>query len=252
MDPKVQNLGKAKSGKLLPVYIVGLLMAIVLLYLTVFPPCFFYGRMSDELKDSELFDDMASGKSFCFLGDSISAGTETKGISWHHHLDQYIEGSISEISRSGWTSDSLVEVMEDIPAADVYVIAIGINDVIFCDQGYGAPSAEEYTDTLEILADHLKNISPDARFYFITPWIFFGFPEDIQARRIEYSDALAVWCKDEGYICIDPNPIIGSVIEKKGQKRYMYNDFHPNARRGVGLFSYAVLMTEHQRRVESL
>ena len=251
MDHKAQKHVKTGFSKLTPVYIIGLLMAIVLLFVTLNPPCFFYGRMNDDLKDSELFDDMASGKSFCFLGDSITAGTLTRGVSWHHHLDKYIKGHISDFSCDGWTSQSLVDAMEDIPASDVYVIAIGINDVLFSDQGLGASTAEEYIGNLKILADHLKENSPSAKFYFITPWIFYDFPENFRSRRLIYTDALAEWCEEEGYICVDPNPIIDSVIEKDGIKRYMANNFHPNVVRGVGLFSYAVLEAEHQRRIKT-
>ena len=38
----------------------------------------FYGGMTDELKDSEFFEDLQSGRSICFLGDSITAGTDQR------------------------------------------------------------------------------------------------------------------------------------------------------------------------------
>ena len=112
------------------IHILPIIVAVILtasLLITVFiHPCFFYS----DLKDSELFDDMQSGRSFCFLGDSITNGTMSDGIPWYHHLEKYIKGDVLNLSHSGWTSDNLVAEKENIPEADLYVIAIGVNDVV--------------------------------------------------------------------------------------------------------------------------
>ena len=67
-----------------------------------------YGGMNEELKDSELYIDMKSGKSFCFLGDSITNGTAINGISWYQPLIPYIKGSISDLSYGGWRVSDLI------------------------------------------------------------------------------------------------------------------------------------------------
>ena len=41
-----------------------------------------YGGVTKELKGCDFYDDMRSGKSFCFLGDSITAGNEIEGLTW--------------------------------------------------------------------------------------------------------------------------------------------------------------------------
>lgn len=227
-----------------------LLLLTVLLYLIyIFSPlpCFSYGVLTNELKDSELYGDMQSGKSFCFVGDSITCGSEAYGTPWYRHLEKHITGDVSNFSHGGWTSKVLVRYEDNIPEADIYVIAIGINDVLFFDKSYSAHDAEEYILALEELTDYLEQRSPGAKFYYITPWPAFDRPEEVNTRFDEYIDALKGWCSDNGKICIDPRPYIIEVVEAEGQERYMFNTFHPNKRRGVGLYAYAVMQAEHQR-----
>jgi hypothetical protein len=164
-----------------------------------------YSGMTTELKNSELYEDMQSGKSVCFLGDSI-------------------------------------------PSADIYVIAIGINDVIYLDDGMGAGSPENFIANLEELTNIIRAISPEAKMYFITPWPFVNFPDHIDEYRIEFSNALCAWCNGTDRIAIDPYPVIMEILDSEGTSKYMFNDFHPNTPDGVGLFSYAVLQQEHLRR----
>ncbi len=200
-----------------------------------------YGGMTDELKNSELFEDLQSGRSVCFLGDSITAGTEINGIHWYDPLTPYIKGSISNLSTGGWMVQYLIEQATAIPNADIYVIAIGINDVIFRNAVKSAQTPEEFAQRCSLLADTIKGISPDAKLYFIAPWTFIGQSEDINDLGNSFRDALKDMCAGSGYQYINPDPVITSVIYAEGYDKYMYNDFHPNASEGVGLYSYAVL-----------
>lgn len=228
-----------------------LLLSIITLYMVSPYPYRFYGTMTSELKDSELFEDMQSGQSFCFLGDSITYGSATNGVPWYYHLERYIKGDVTSYSYGGWTVSTLIEGKDEIPSADIYVIAIGINDALCYYENGAASDSEEFIEYIGILTDNLKEISPEAKLYYITPWIFYGFPDAIVEKRIEYSNALMEWCNTEGIICIDPNPIILDAIDEDNPERYMTPDlFHPNAKRGVGLYSYAVLLAEHQRRYQ--
>lgn len=207
-----------------------------------------YGGLTTELKNSELYEDMQSGKSVCFLGDSITAGTATGGIPWYQPLIPHIQGSIMNLSRGGWTSSDLIAYGDSIPSADIYVIAIGINDVIYLDDGMGAGSSENFIANLEELTSIIRAVSPEAKMYFITPWPFINFPDHINEYRIEFSDALCAWCNGTDRIAVDPYPVIMEVLDSEGTSKYMLNDFHPDTPDGVGLFSYAVLRQEHLRR----
>ena len=242
-----------KSRKIIPVILVLLLVLLsaLLFYLATWPRYLtkhFYGDMTEELKDSELYEDLQSGKSVCFVGDSITAGSSNWGVTWFEPLRPYIKGDISNVSGPGATTGDIIACMDTIPNADIYIIAIGVNDVMFPNDADCASTGEEYVSNLEIIADHLSVISPGSKIYFIAPWILMEYPEDVNNRRNEFADALSDWCNGTDRICIDPYPVLYSVIQEEGSSRYMYDNVHPNIRHGVGLYSYAVLYQEHQRR----
>lgn len=247
-------MSKKKNRIAIVLLFIILLLSLGLLSYTAKRPrslwCPVYGGMTPELKDSRFYEDMISGKSFCFAGDSITYGTVTGGVTWYDPLAPYIEGDISNFSLGGWTSETLASKAGEIPLADIYVVAIGINDVLFSDDALGAVTPEEYISNLEILTDTLTSQNPDARFYFITPWIFVDHPDHINELRDDFSNALMNWCDNNSRICIDPYPVTLSVIESEGRDRFMVNSFHPNGTRGVGLFSYAVLYSSHQARID--
>ena len=206
-----------------------------------------YGGMTDELKDSEFYEDMLSGKSFCFLGDSITAGSVTEDIPWYQPLTPYISGTVSNFSRGGWTVINLIDKADNIPEADIYVIAIGINDILFPEDEDSAPTALEFAARCKELGELLTNRSPGSKIYFILPWSFIDSDTSFVERGSRFRSALAQTCIAKGYRYINPDPVIQSVIEDEGASKYMYNDFHPNAPDGIGLYCYAVLMDAHDR-----
>lgn len=206
-----------------------------------------YGRMTDELKDSEFYEDMQSGKSFCFLGDSITAGSVTEGIPWYRPLTPYISGTVSNFSRGGWTVSNLIDKADNIPVADIYVIAIGINDILFPEDEDSAQTALEFAARCKELGELLTNRSPGSKIYFILPWSFIDSDTSFVERGSRFRSALAQTCIAKGYRYINPDPVIQSVIEDEGASKYMYNDFHPNAPDGIGLYCYAVLLDAHKR-----
>jgi hypothetical protein len=195
-----------------------------------------------DINNNQLFEDMQSGGSFCFIGDSITAGTATDGIPWYQPLTAFITGEIMNVSIPGWTSIHLTEIAAEVPQADYYVIAIGINDVLYIDQPLGAASSEEFIDNLQILNDALTTTSPDASLYYIAPWPFLNFPDEAYETRDIFANAMKDWCGlDEHRYFIDPSETILSVLSEVDTSVYMWNDYHPNAPEGVNLYSYAVL-----------
>ncbi len=211
-----------------------------------------YGGMNDELKDSELFEDMQSGRSICFIGDSITYGFNNEGIPWYEPLVPYIRGEILALSFSGWKTSDLIANGDKIPSADIYVVAIGVNDVIHFDSDSVDPAdAEEYREDLEQLSGLVLRISPDAKLYFVAPWPFFYEFERVENRADLYCETLEEWCDESGYIYIDPNPFILPIVEEDGLSKYSDDGLHPNAPDGVGLYSYAVLIAEHDRRMQN-
>ena len=207
-----------------------------------------YGGMTTDLKDSGFYKDMQSGKSFCFLGDSITAGTETGGIPWYQPLVPYIKGDVSNISCGGWMVHHLLEHSDEIPAAEVYVIAIGVNDIVRPDLNIASASPEEYTGKISTLTERLHNISPDAKIFFIAPWALTKYAKPYEERAEQFRQALMEWCSQNGCIGIDPNPDIYSVLNDGNEEEFMEDSLHPNTPKGIGLYSYAVLKADHERK----
>ena len=232
------------------------ILVLLLIALAVFYPAYInkwqykiYGGMTPELKDSELYEDMRSGKSFCFMGDSITYGSFTEGIGWYIPLTNYIKGDVSNLSFGGWKVLDLIDHRASIPEADIYVIAIGINDILFFDHEQSAHTASELTDRLDRLSDIIFEISPEAKLYFISPWTFVNQVEFYNERGLQLRTTFSDWCSSKGFIYLDADTVILSVLEKEDPGKYMLNDFHPNSNKGAGLFSYAVLKADHERRM---
>jgi len=207
-----------------------------------------YGGLTAELKDSEFYEDMRSGKSFCFLGDSITAGNEIEGISWYYPLIPYIKGDIHNVSRGGWRVGNLILEEDKIPVCDIYVTAIGVNDVLFNSLGLSPEKPDDYVNGIERLVKIIRAKSPNAKFYFIAAWTMHYQDDTSNTRAAEFRTALINLCDEKGYICINPDPVLSSVLKDTGIQKYMKDKVHPNAPNGVGLYSYAVLKADHDRR----
>ena len=207
-----------------------------------------YGGISAEFKDSELYKDMQSGKSFCFMGDSITYGNVNGGIPWYQPLTPNIKGERSSLSHGGWMVLHLIENKDKIPAADVYVIAIGVNDVAVHWTGKASHDSAEFTERIEKLANIIRSKSPNAKIYFISPWIFFVEDYERSERAVQYRVALENWCGKNDCIYINPVPFLASVLDDENCEKYMMDGFHPNSQDGVVLYSYAVLKADLERK----
>ena len=208
-----------------------------------------YGGMTAELKDSNLYRELQSGKSVCFLGDSITSGYHTDEVPWYQPLAKYIKGPVYNFSRSGWTINNLIDNSEKIPEADIYVSAIGINDILFYDESYASHTADEFAQNAEKLTSLVKEKSEVAKIYYVSPWTFCNLKQSYFDRGDEYRNALISYCDNSDCIYINADPVISSVLADEGFEKYMFNQFHPNAPYGIGLFSYAVLKAAHDQGI---
>lgn len=248
----VKNTDSKKFSKTVIVLSVVLILLVSALLVIVFYPKIdhyrilhqryeLYGGMTDDLKDSELYKDLQSGKPICFLGDSITFGATTNGVPWYQPMVPYIKGEIFNYSASGWQVKDLINSIDNIPVADIYIIAIGINDILFIDKPTASVTADDFVRNIDNLATLIKNKSNGAKIYFISPWPFVNLSEDYSVRGNEYRKAMNDYCDNTDCIYIDADPIIVSILNIEGAEKYMYNKYHPNSPNGIGLFSYAVL-----------
>ena len=209
-------------------------------------------KIDDSVKNGKFFTAIQSAKNICFVGDSITHGTKNGGVPWYEPLADYIGGEIFNCSVGNMTIKKLItkEFLEKIVAvpADLFVVAIGTNDVRYRNEKICAMTAEEYISCLQVLRAEILRNNPQAKFTFIAPWTSTDGDKisalKFRAKKemtLKYTDALKNYCETSGDIFINPNPYIDSVLNVKICADYLIDWIHPNATKGVQLYSEAVL-----------
>lgn len=210
--------------------------------------------ITDSMKAGAMYPVLKNAKTVCFVGDSLTEGTKNGGIPWYEPVEHLISGSIKNISVGGCTTKMLLEtkMLQEIVSAeaDLYVIAIGTNDVRYRDAQICAMSSEEYINSLQKLQKAIQEKNPGAKIVFIAPWIStdgdsnskLPFKEKI-VMNADYSSALKRWCSDSQNTFVDANAYIGNKLDRYPHQRYLIDFIHPNGREGVRLYSEAVLMS---------
>ena len=144
----------------------------------------------------------------------------------------------------------MLDNMEQIPIADLYVIAVGTNDVRYRDVSVCAMNFDEYVSRIDQLKDKLLEKSPGAKFVFIAPWysteadIYCPMTfEEKTAMNDLYSSALEKYCSENGFTYINANDYIKGILTTSPDITYLLDHIHPNASKGVVMYSEAVLLS---------
>ena len=209
--------------------------------------------LTDEMKRSRLFRLLQNAETVCFVGDSLTEGTMNGGVPWYDPIRPWIRGNIVNISQGGATTKVLLGYF--LPsivraAAELYVIAIGANDILFRDPLFCAATAAGYVQNLRKIRDAICGQRPNAGFVFIAPWIATDgdagviggvIPSDIDAAYRSYTEALRAWCKETGDAFIDANGYIARKFAQSSPEDYLVDFIHPNGGNGVRLYAEAVL-----------
>lgn len=206
-----------------------------------------------ELENSPIFHLLSEAEAVCFVGDSLTEGTINGGVPWYEPMQPWIRGKIFNVSQGGATVKSLLSYF--LPsivnaAADLFIIAIGANDILFCDPLFCATTAADYIRCLEKLRNAISERRPDAKLIFIAPWlatdgdagIIGGVkPPNTDEAYKDFTEALETWCQKTGDIFIDPNDYIARRFAASAPETYLIDFIHPTAGVGVRLYAEAVL-----------
>lgn len=205
--------------------------------------------LRQDMKEGTLWQAMEQAGSICFVGDSVTEGTKNGGCPWYEPIEAYFRNKeISNYSKGGCTVSYMVKNAERIPKADLYVIALGTNDVRYRDETVCAMDAEEFTNSIGTLREKLLAGSPEAKFVFIAPW--YSTDGDLYSNlsyrsktemNEEYSDALEQYCAENKLGFINANDEIREILSVSPQRNYLLDHIHPNASSGVVMYSEAVL-----------
>lgn len=205
--------------------------------------------LTDEMRSGILYTAMDRANSVCFIGDSVTEGTKNGGCPWYEPIEEYLGGkTVSNYSKGGCTASYMTQRADEIPAAELYVIALGTNDVRYRDEEICAMTAESYVAEIDRLKERLLSKTPGAEFVFIAPWYsadgdpFCKLPfADKTALNDEYSSALEKYCAENSLGFINANVYIGKKLTAEPDRVYLLDHIHPNPSKGVIMYSEAVL-----------
>jgi lysophospholipase L1-like esterase len=132
--------------------------------------------------------------------------------------------------------------------SDLYIIAIGTNDVRYRDPEICAMTKEEYIENIKNIVKFAKFNNKNSNFLFISPWL--SMPDDNISKLKEkeknklldeYGKSLKNYCEKNNYLYINPNLSILRSI-KNNKRKYIIDQIHPNENDGIELYSESVLI----------
>ena len=206
-------------------------------------------ELTDHMKENTLYKAMRKAKSICFVGDSVTEGTKNGGCPWYEPIEEYFpDKSIYNYSKGGCTVSYMTEHKDDIPEAELYVIALGTNDVRYRDESICAMTKEDYVSALDELKKSIEKNNKNAEYIFIAPWYstdgdlycYMSF-EEKTALNEEYCDELQKYCSANSLGYINPNGFIRNQLVFAPDREYLLDHIHPNSSKGVVMYSEAVL-----------
>ncbi|KAF1079987.1 MAG: hypothetical protein GQF41_3663 [Candidatus Rifleibacterium amylolyticum] len=208
-------------------------------------------HLEDNAYQNDVRKMFETASSVLFIGDSVTHGTKNGGYGWYEPLTASLP--MLQVAREAWGSATTITLLDNLDTicshkADLYVIAIGTNDIRYRDARRCAMTPQQYIANLERLTEAISQKSPDASFIFIAPWPslendpFIKIPQDKKRELFsDYYKALESFCKKQGYRFVDPTQAILTAIDKKISGFYLLDHIHPNANDGLRLYSEAFM-----------
>ena len=140
--------------------------------------CYILNKYSNKV----IYKYIASSKSITFIGDSVTEGTLNGFHPWYEPIfNCFNNKKIKNISKGGYTTKLILKYSKnDIIESntDLYIIAIGTNDIRFRDESICAMTAKNYIEQLKNIVNLVQN--KKAKFIFISPW--YSTSDDIYSK----------------------------------------------------------------------
>lgn len=196
-------------------------------------------------------------KNAIFVGDGITAGIGCEGDKYWQLLEQMLEfGSVSTVTSAEGTvsstgtgsaeCDSLTDIYDTVPEADLITIFMGTNDY-----GYDTPigaitdtSDVSFLGALNVIIPALQAKYPNARIVFVTPLHRYGYgvnsatgethtydsiPNGAGHTLEDYVNAIIEACAKYGVDVIDLyNELELDPESEETREYYMEDGLHPN------------------------
>jgi fucose 4-O-acetylase-like acetyltransferase/poly-gamma-glutamate capsule biosynthesis protein CapA/YwtB (metallophosphatase superfamily)/lysophospholipase L1-like esterase len=200
--------------------------------------------------DHEIYKYINNSNSITFIGDSITEGTKNGYHPWFEPMINCFKNKkIKNISKGAYTTKLILkkfknEIIDSL--TDLYIIALGTNDVRYQDSSICSMNPDEYiyniNNIVKLIKNHKSNI------IFIAPW--FSLPDDyisklkhFEKKKLmkEYSLKLKDYAEKNNYVYIDPNDYLEKII-LTNKETYMIDHIHPNYPIGIELYCESIFI----------
>ena len=199
---------------------------------------------------TEIYKTMENSNSITFIGDSITEGTKNGFHPWYEPMLKCFKNKIiKNISKGSYTTKLILEDFEDelkYSKTDLYIIAIGTNDIRYRKRSICAMNSKSYIKQIEKIVKLCKN--KKSKFVLISPW-FSLYNDKLSKLKNKdkkllikkYSSQLKKYAKKNKYIFVNPNTYLEKIINKNKEK-YMVDYIHPNNKNGIKLYSKSIFV----------
>lgn len=200
--------------------------------------------ISEDLKNTNLYKDLESSRSVCFIGDSITEGTVNNYHGWYEALINNFDIDVINMGFGSYTTKLMLNKKNDIIncSSDINIIALGTNDIRYRNEN-SAMTSNEYISNIKKITDLLDN-----KIVLIAPWYSMNYDKVTnlnitEKNRLfdEYSEALRVFALENNYGFINPNEDLKKFLNNVNTSFYLKDYIHPNGYNGVYLYSKVVL-----------
>ena len=217
---------------------------------------YFCDKLNKYYSERTLYKYINNSNSITFIGDSITKGTKNGYHPWYEPMINCFKNKkIINISKGSYTTKLILKNYKyDIiqSNSDLYIIAIGTNDIRYRKASTCAMNSKEYINQIDKIVNLAKNKNKDCKFVFIAPWFSTHHDpvtklthKDKKAMRKKYSLELENYAKNNDYIFIDPNEYLERIVYDN-VKKYLVDYIHPNNNDGIELYCEGVLAISNQ------
>ena len=208
----------------------------------------------ETYRDNPFIKALEKSESACFVGDSVTEGTENGGVPWYEPLMlNYPDVDVTNVSKGGINAKELLEMLRSRKVeSDVAVIAIGCNDIRYRSET-GCMTSEEYVTTVDAIVSYLRGSAKAV--FAVAPWPSAGFDPFCKITKEmkiglygEYIEALKEYCESEGVTFSNPCPAIMEYLDLNPRSPMLVDHIHPTAQ---GTEMYSRLFLDRMNRIHA-
>ena len=213
----------------------------------------YFCNILNKYSEKTIYKYVNESYSITFIGDSITEGTKNGFHPWYEPITKCFKNKkIINISKGSYTTKLILQNYEKNiiqSNSDLYIIALGANDVRYRKSSICAMDPVEYVNQIDKIVNLTKNKNKVPKYIFIAPWC--STPNDNISRlkhkdkkelMKKYSLELKNYADKKNYSFIEPNEYLEKVVNNN-TKKYLVDYIHPNKKQGIELYSEAVLFS---------